>query len=111
MIRSQTEVISPEPFASVAATVNVALPPLPEFGAMELTVGRAVKVAATLCAAVIVRFWGVATPLSAPEKPANPYPLFAAAPMDTTWGTGRPLYQPLAGLMEPPSAGLAAVVR
>src|ERR1035438_8602513 len=52
------------------------------------------------------RFCGLVTPLSAPVKPENWYPLLAWA---LTEGDDPALYQPLAGWIVPPLA--AAVVR
>jgi hypothetical protein len=66
------------------------------------------NVAVTVSGPVIVTFCGVVVPASAPVNPVKLYPLAAAALTATTL----PLFtQPLAGVMLPPPAGLAAVVR
>ncbi len=66
------------------------------------------KLAVTVLGPLILRFCGVAVPLRLPLNPENWYPLLAAA---LTVTTAPALYQPLAGLIVPPAAGVAVVVR
>jgi len=65
------------------------------------------KFAVTEAGALMVRFCGVVVPVRLPLKPENVYPLMAVA---LTGTTAPLLYQPLAGVMDPPALGLAAVV-
>ena len=65
------------------------------------------KLAATLIGPVIVRLPGLVVPLKSPEKPVNTYPALGVA---LTVAIAPELYQP-PGVMLPPAAGLAEVVR
>jgi hypothetical protein len=70
--------------------------------------GANAKVAVTFCGPNIFRYWGFAVPPMLPVNPENVYPELGVALIDACAPL---LYQPFAGLMEPPATGLTAVVR
>jgi hypothetical protein len=90
-----------------AALSTVSDNPAGELATVTLTCD-VVNAAVTDSGPLIVTFCGVVAPVNAPEKLTNWYPLLAVALTPTT---APALYQPLAGAIVPPAAGLAAVIR